>query len=84
MSLSFATAASTPTRQRQEPLTSQETELIRLVAEGFKDEQISARLGISLPAARGLIASVFYRLGVSDRLGLIIYAFYHGIAKPPR
>ena len=82
MSLSFAPAILNPTYQSRVPPAGLEVEVITLLVEGHKDEQIGARLGISIQEVRDIIESVYQLLGVSDRLGLIIHAFYYGIVPP--
>jgi DNA-binding NarL/FixJ family response regulator len=65
-------------------LTKREREIIPLVGEGLKNKQIADRLFISETTVRHHLASIFDKLGVSDRFGLIILAYRHGLAKPPR
>ena len=84
MSLSFA-PATTPTFSGHlpSPLTSREVEVISLFLEGLKDDEIGARLGFGAPGVERLISSACEKAGVSDRLGLIIHAIYHGYVPPP-
>jgi DNA-binding NarL/FixJ family response regulator len=84
MSLSDSSVFSPMTYENQAPpLDGREVEVIRLVVEGLKDEEIGPRLGISPPEAERLVSSVYDKLGASDRLELIILAFYHGIVPLP-
>jgi two-component system nitrate/nitrite response regulator NarL len=62
-------------------LTRREREVISLVAEGLKNKQIAARLFISDTTVTHHLSSIFSKLGVSDRLELVIYAFAHKLAK---
>jgi DNA-binding NarL/FixJ family response regulator len=64
-------------------LTGREREVIALIGEGLKNKQIAERLFISETTIRHHLTSVFSKLSVSDRLELIIYAYRHGLAKPP-
>ncbi|PYS14143.1 MAG: DNA-binding response regulator [Acidobacteria bacterium] len=64
-------------------LTVREREVIALVAEGMRNKQIGERLFISEKTVRHYLTSVFDKLGVADRLALMIYAFQHGLAKIP-
>jgi DNA-binding NarL/FixJ family response regulator len=64
-------------------LTEREREVITLVGEGLKNKEIAMRLRISEATVRHHLSSVFDKLGVSDRIELMIYAFRHGLAKPP-
>jgi len=63
-------------------LTKREHEIITLIGEGLKNKQISARLFISEATVRHHLTSIFDKLGVSDRLELIIYAYKHSLIKP--
>ncbi len=65
-------------------LTEREREVIRLIGEGLKNKQIADRLYISETTVRHHLTSIFSKLGVSDRLELVIYAYRYGLAKPPR
>jgi two-component system, NarL family, nitrate/nitrite response regulator NarL len=64
-------------------LTEREREVSALIGEGLKNKQIASRLFISETTVRHHLTSVFDKLGVSDRLELIIYTYKHGLAKPP-
>jgi len=64
-------------------LTEREREVSALIGEGLKNRQIASRLFISETTVRHHLTSVFDKLGVSDRLELIIYTYRHGLAKPP-
>lgn len=65
-------------------LTPREREVITLVGEGLKNRDIGSRLFISETTVTHHLSSVFAKLGVSDRLELVIYAFANNLAKPPR
>lgn len=62
-------------------LTAREREVVTLIGEGLKNRQIAERLFISETTVRHHLTSIFSKLGVSDRLELIIYAYRQGIAK---
>lgn len=64
-------------------LTNRELEVIALVCEGRKNKQIAERLFISDTTVRHHLTSVFSKLGVADRLELVIYAYKYDLAKPP-
>lgn len=65
-------------------LTPREREVVTLIAEGLKNRDIAARLFISETTVTHHLSSVFGKLGVSDRLELVIYAFANKLAKPPQ
>jgi two-component system nitrate/nitrite response regulator NarL len=64
-------------------LTKREREIILLVSEGLRNKQVADRLFISETTVRHHLTSIFSKLGVSNRLDLVVYAYRHGIAKPP-
>ncbi len=68
---------------RMAMLTKREREIILLVSEGLRNRQVAERLFISETTVRHHLTSIFSKLGVSDRLDLVVYAYRHGIAKPP-
>lgn len=57
---------------------------MRVVGEGLKNRQIAQRLFLSETTVRHHLTAIFARLGVADRLELLIYASRHGLAQPPR
>lgn len=64
-------------------LTGRELDIIALIGEGLKNKQIAERLYISEPTVRHYLTSIFEKVGVKGRQGLIVYAYQHGLAKPP-
>jgi two-component system, NarL family, nitrate/nitrite response regulator NarL len=64
-------------------LTDIEIQIITLIAQGLKDEEISSRIKFDGLDLDQIIASIYAKLGVADRLELIIYAIYHGIVVLP-
>jgi DNA-binding NarL/FixJ family response regulator len=64
-------------------LTRREQEVVGLVCEGLKNRQISERLFISETTVSHHLTSAFSKLGVTDRLELVVYAYNQGIVKPP-
>lgn len=64
-------------------LTGRERDIIALIGEGLKNKQIAERLCISEPTVRHYLTSIFEKVGVKGRQGLIVYAYQHGLAKPP-
>ncbi len=64
-------------------LTAREREVIALIGEGLKNKQIASRLSITETTTRHHLTSIFSKLGVTDRLALVIYAYRYGLAHPP-
>ncbi|HKO42622.1 MAG TPA: response regulator transcription factor [Pyrinomonadaceae bacterium] len=65
-------------------LTDRELQVIKLVAEGLRNKQIGERLYISETTVTHHLSSIFSKLGVSDRLELVIFAFGHNLARVPQ
>lgn len=64
-------------------LTEREREVIGLIGEGLRNQQIANRLSISVITVRHHLSSIFSKLDVGDRFELAIYAYRHGLAKLP-
>jgi two-component system, NarL family, response regulator LiaR len=64
-------------------LTDREREVVALVGEGLRNQQIADRLFISVITVRHHISSVLSKLEVKDRFELAIYAYRHGLAQIP-
>jgi len=64
-------------------LTDRELQVITLVSQGRKNKQIAEVLFISDTTVRHHLTSIFSKMGVSDRLELVIQAYKYGLAKPP-
>jgi len=72
-----------PEKAQIDSLTPREREVIALVGEGLKNKQIGERLFISDTTVTHHLTSVFSKLGVKDRLELMLYAYRHGLARQP-
>jgi len=64
-------------------LTPREHEVIALVSQGLKNKVIGEKLFISETTVRHHLTKVFEKLGVSNRLELILFAFGQGLASLP-
>jgi DNA-binding NarL/FixJ family response regulator len=64
-------------------LTEREREVVTLIGEGLRNQQIADRLCISVITVRHHLSSIFSKLEVGDRFELAIYSYRHGLAKPP-
>lgn len=72
-----------PRARKIASLTERERQVINLIAEGLKNRQIAERLFISHVTVTHHLSSIYEKLGVSDRLELVIYAFANKLAKIP-
>jgi RNA polymerase sigma factor (sigma-70 family) len=65
-------------------LTEREREVIKLIGEGLRNQQIAERLTISEATVRNHLTSIFSKLGVADRFELVVYAYKHELAGVPQ
>ena len=63
-------------------LTEREREVVTLMSQGLRNKHIAERLGISETTVRHHLTSIFAKLGVTDRLELVIYTYRHDLAGP--
>ena len=62
-------------------LSEREKQIVRLIGQGYKNKRISTQLCISETTVRHHLTSIYNKLGVSDRLELLVYAHRHGLVK---
>lgn len=65
-------------------LTPREREIIGCVGEGLRNKQIALRLSISEVTVSHHFTSIFAKLDLANRFDLVVYAYRHGLAQPPR
>jgi two-component system, NarL family, nitrate/nitrite response regulator NarL len=68
-----------------ELLSKREEDVVRCVAEGFKNREIANELGLSENTVKNYLFRIFDKLGISNRVELILYAFGNmvaGLAQP--
>jgi DNA-binding NarL/FixJ family response regulator len=71
-----------PTRERADPLTPRELEVIKLIAEGSTNRQIAQALVISEKTVERHRANMLEKLGMRDRVELTRYAIRRGLIEP--
>jgi DNA-binding NarL/FixJ family response regulator len=76
--------APNPEAARIASLTDRECQVIQLICEGLPNKGIADRLAISEATVRHHLTAIFSKLGLTSRLELVIYAYQHDLAKPPR
>ena len=68
-------------------LTQREREIVRLIVEGASNKEVASSLNISERTVKGHLSNVFQKLGVTDRLKLMLYVRegkVRGISTPGR
>ena len=76
-----STTSGGATRRGQTGLTDRELEIVRLVASGQKNKEVSAALTISERTVKTHLQNIFQKLGVRDRVALVMYALQHGLTQ---
>jgi len=62
-------------------LSSREMEVVRCVAMGLRNKEVADKLGVSEATIKNHLTSIYSKLGVSDRLELILYAIHNRIIR---
>jgi predicted ATPase/DNA-binding CsgD family transcriptional regulator/Tfp pilus assembly protein PilF len=75
-----STPAAKPPVTYPEGLTAREVEVLRLVAQGLKNEQVAEQLVISPRTVNTHLTSIFGKIGVSSRGAATRYAIEHNLA----
>jgi DNA-binding NarL/FixJ family response regulator len=71
----------TPPRPPQ-PLTARETEVLTLIGRGLSNDQIAARLTISVKTVKTHVSHLLTKLAARDRAHLVIAAYDAGLVTP--
>jgi two-component system NarL family response regulator len=65
--------------RQENGLTDRELEIVRLVASGYKNKEVGSTLAISERTVKTHLTNIFQKLGVRDRVGLVMYALKHNL-----
>jgi DNA-binding NarL/FixJ family response regulator len=76
-----ARRANLPAEVRE--LTPREREVLDLLVRGLSNTEICRRLVISDATAKTHVARILQKLGVRDRIQVVIYAYERGLVAPP-
>ena len=60
-------------------LTPRETDIIRLVAQGYDNKEIASELYLAEGTVRNQVSRLLEKLSLKDRTQLAIYAVKHGL-----
>jgi len=66
-------APTAPSSDALAELTQREREIVRLIVEGASNKEVASTLNISERTVKGHLSNVFQKLGVADRLKLVLY-----------
>jgi DNA-binding NarL/FixJ family response regulator len=68
-------------RKRRPPLSQRERQVLELVAEGMRNKEIAAALGISTDTTGMHVKNIYTKLGVHDRTAAVAKAIRRGIIR---
>jgi DNA-binding NarL/FixJ family response regulator len=71
----------TPPAALPDDLTPREAEVLTLIAAGFSNREIAARLVVSDATVKTHINHVFAKISARDRAQAVHYAYTHGLAR---
>ncbi|MDR5694407.1 MAG: response regulator transcription factor [Armatimonadota bacterium] len=69
-------------RERWDGLTQREREILKLIAEGYTNQEIAQKLYISVKTVQTHRAHILEKLGLHDRTELVRYAIRKGLIEP--
>jgi len=64
-------------------LTSREEQVVALVADGLSNRHVASELGLSEHTVKKYLFRIFEKLGISNRVELVLYAMNHGGPQVP-
>jgi DNA-binding NarL/FixJ family response regulator len=64
--------------------TERELEVLRLVARGPSNAEIARKLFVSDGTVKTQVARILSKLGLRDRIQVVVYAYEHGLIQPGR
>ena len=75
--------AAAPANDALAELTQREREIVRLIVEGASNKEVASSLNISERTVKGHLSNVFQKLGVADRLKLVLLVREGRVAGAP-
>src|ERR1700688_3732105 len=79
----FSASSKSGARGEKRLLSDREMEIVQLVTQGFQNKEIGKELFISENTVKNHLHNIFDKIGVSDRLEMMLYAIHHGLIDKP-
>jgi two-component system, NarL family, nitrate/nitrite response regulator NarL len=79
----FSASSKSGVRSEKRLLSDREMEIVQLVTQGFQNKQIGKELFISENTVKNHLRNIFDKIGVSDRLEMMLYAIHHRLIEKP-
>lgn len=72
--------------EMEEDLTDRETDILRLMAQGSRNQQIAEMLHLTEQTVKNYVRNIFRKLNVTNRVDAVLYALNHGLVpeEPPQ
>lgn len=64
-------------------LSEREVQILRLLAQGYTNLEIAAKLSLSEKTVRNRLSEIFHKLHLNNRTQAALYAIREGLAEPP-
>jgi len=77
----FCRSSSEGQEGEEPPMSDRQMEIVRLVTQGYRDNEIGERLFIKEQTVNDYLHGIYGKLGVSDRLELALYAIHHHLME---
>jgi DNA-binding NarL/FixJ family response regulator len=74
--------AAPPAKELSDTLTDREREVMLLVAAGRSNAEIAAELSVAETTVKTHIGRILTKLGLRNRVQVVIYAYEHGLVRP--
>lgn len=69
-------------KAKEPKFTERETDIIKLICEGYINKEISRQLHLSIRTVEGYRRTIHEKMDVKNTAGIVVYAIQHGIYKP--
>jgi two-component system, NarL family, nitrate/nitrite response regulator NarL len=79
----FTASSKSGARSEKRLLSDREMQIVQLVTQGFQNKEIGKELFISENTVKNHLHNIFDKIGVSDRLEMMLYAIHHRLIDKP-